>query len=737
MLFIDPDPALDPAAAGALGQWLVAATGRGFAPDTVPAADALARLERVAYSVVVLGLTQAGPGGERLIEVLYARYPEVMFVAIADPATCADGPGASGIRPAGSRPEIATLLVPPFSADELAVAIDDAYELFERRRRHRATAFDRAQILLVEDSDGDAELVSDYLTEICGAVVTRMPRVEAAVQALAKHRFDFVISDLSLPDARGLDAVRRLQPLAPDTPLIVLTGLDDEVLALEAVKQGAQDYLVKGQIDALSLRRTLSHARERKRTWNRLREQTRHDPLTGAANRAALRERIEHALAKTQRAGGAFAVMFIDLDRFKSINDTYGHDAGDIVLCEVIERLRQSVRTSDMVARLGGDELAVFLDDLWPDSRPLEVAERILATVAQPIATGSRALSVTASIGLACYPDRAGTIGGTVDAILKAADAAMYRAKRSGRNNVQIDGAVSDSELAHRVLAGELSQAVEQGALSVRFQPQYTVDRHHRVDRQRIVAFAARMAWTRAGGATIADGALQALIDSAGCAVAAGHWLLEEACAHLARWRADGLPQLRVIVGLSARQLAEPGLVDHVRELIIHHGVPPACLELEITERALIADVPRATLVLGELRALGVGLAIAEFGSGYASLAYLSKLTIDCLKIDRGLLANLDSDGERAMVASAIAALGHHLGLAVAADGVDSADLLHLLIAAKCDLVQGDWLGPAVDAGKFGRPAAAPPAFPTLDAIDVETFDPARRTERIPCIPAA
>ncbi|HET9625743.1 MAG TPA: diguanylate cyclase, partial [Kofleriaceae bacterium] len=558
VLFIDPDPTMDAASAAAVGRWLVAASRRGFAPDTVTAADALARLDRVSYGVVVLGLAQAGPGGgERLIETLYARHPEIMFVAIAEPRSAA-GAATPGARPAAeARPEleIATLLVPPFSPDELALALDDAYQLFDRRRRHRATSLDRAQILLVEDNEGDADLVMDYLTEICGAIVTRAPRIEAAVQALAAHRFDFVISDLSLPDARGLDAVRRLQPLAPDTPLLVLTGLDDEVLALEAVKQGAQDYLVKGQIDAPSLRRTLSHARERKRTWNRLREQTRHDPLTGAANRAALRERIEAALAKVSRVGGAFAVMFIDLDRFKAINDTYGHDAGDLVLCEVIERLRQSVRASDMVARLGGDELAVVLDDLWPEARPLEVAERILAAVAQPITTGSRALAVTASIGLACYPDRAGTIGSSVDAILKAADAAMYRAKRGGRNNIQVDGAASEAEVAHRVLAGELRDAVEAGELVVRLQPQLAIDRAAAgvpagvSDRpaQRVVAYVARAAWPRPGGGVITDAALQSLIDGAGCALEVGRWLIDRACGHLARWRAAGRPQLRVV----------------------------------------------------------------------------------------------------------------------------------------------------------------------------------------------
>ncbi|HET9620024.1 MAG TPA: EAL domain-containing protein, partial [Kofleriaceae bacterium] len=192
-----------------------------------------------------------------------------------------------------------------------------------------------------------------------------------------------------------------------------------------------------------------------------------------------------------------------------------------------------------------------------------------------------------------------------------------------------------------------------------------------------------------------------------------------------------GRPQLRVVVPLAARQLAEPGLVAEVRAALARHAVPPAWLGLEIAERAVVADVPRAVAVLGELRGLGVGLVISEFGTGYASLAYLSKLSVDCLQIDRALLHGLDSDGERTMVASAIVALGHHLGLAVAADGVDSADQLALLAAARCDLVQGDWLGAPIDASAIAAtPIAANP-------IDREVIDPARRTGRMPCITAA
>ncbi|HEY0190765.1 MAG TPA: GGDEF domain-containing response regulator [Kofleriaceae bacterium] len=707
MLFVDRDVA-------ACAAWTRAAAGHGLVADRVDPDQALAHAEQAGgYGVIVVGLAERGEAW-RLIDALIVRYPYSVVVATAARAEPVERHG-----PPGAQLEIATLLLEPFTAEDLAVALLDAFELVDRRGRHRATSFDRAHILLVEDNEGDADLITDYLQEICGAIVTPATRVDDAARAMSFHSYDFVISDLTLPDARGLDAVRRLQPLAPDAPFLVLTGTDDEELALEAVKQGAQDYLVKGQIDAVSLRRTLSHARERKQTWNRLREQSRHDPLTGAANRAALRERIEATLAKASRRRVAFAVLFIDLDRFKAINDSCGHAAGDIVLCEIAERMRQATRPTDVVARLGGDEFAVFLDDLWPDARPLEVAERILDALARPIAVPGREVTVTASIGLACYPEIAGSVAGSVDEILKAADSAMYVAKGHGRNNIQAYGAVSEAERARRALTAELAHAAERGELSLQFQPQYTIDG------QRVVAFEALLRWTRANGSAVPPAEFIPLLEDSGRIVAVGAWVIERACEQLMRWRGEGFTALRVAVNLSARQIADAGLVEQVRGALARHAMPPACLELELTETMLMADIGRATAVLAELRRLGVRIAIDDFGTGYSSLSYLSKFAVDCLKIDRSFIQNVDPHGagsrDGAMITSAIVTLGHHLGLEVVAEGVETAEQLAFLRQIHCDLVQGYLLGRPVDARQVSlpRPAAAAPA---------------RKTGVVPCV---
>jgi diguanylate cyclase (GGDEF)-like protein len=686
VLLVDSDDDL-------LASWATVAGRHGFA--TATADTATAAIEQMAhepYGVVAVDVELGGPNGRTLIEELCAGYPDATFIAIARRAGL-ERPHSKKLDVA-----IATIVVKPFEPDELVTALGDAFDLHERRTRHRATTFDHAAVLLVEDNDGDAELVSDYLAEICGAVVTLASRVEQAARAVADQQFDFIISDLTLPDAHGLDALRRLQPLAPDTPFIVLTGIDDEDLAVQAVQHGAQDYLVKGQIDALMLRRTLRHARERKHASNRLRDQSRHDPLTGVANRAALRERIEITLARARRRGVEFAVMFIDLDRFKAINDTCGHDIGDLVLCEIAERLRQALRTSDVVARLGGDEFAVFLDDLWPDSRPLEVAERIRRSLERPIILGDRTLVVTPSIGLARYPE----VTGSVDDILKAADSAMYVAKNKGRNNVQVYGSVSEQERARLALASDLQHALERGELSLHFQPQFTVAGRS------VVGFEALLRWHRRGGALVSPAEFIPLLEENGRIVAVGEWVLDRACEQLARWRADGKTSLRMAVNLSARQLSYRGLVECVRRCLTTYDIPAACLELELTETVLMDDTQRATAILGDLRALGVRLTLDDFGTGYSSLSYLSRFDVDCLKIDRSFIHQVDADRERALITSAIVTLGHHLGLEVVAEGVETNEQLAFLTTTKCDLVQGYLLGRPAEAAQFGdsRPLA-------------------------------
>ena len=687
VLFVDTD-------AAQLATCTALASDHGYEADTTAPSSAIDRMERFAYAVVACDLEATGANGRSLMEELCARYPTTTFIAITS---------RSGLdRPRSHRLDtaIATIVLTPFDPAELSIALGDAFELHDRRGRHRATTLEETTVLLVEDNDGDADLVSEYMSAVMGVNVTRAVSIDDAARAMADRSYQFIISDLTLPDARGLDAVRRLQPLAPDTPFIVLSGLDDEDLALQAVQHGAQDYLVKGQIDAPSLRRTLRHARERKQVANRLFHLTRHDPLTGAANRAALRERIENALARARRRNVGFAVIFVDLDRFKAINDTRGHDVGDTVLCEVARRLYEAVRTTDVVARLGGDEFAVLLDDLGPASCPAEVAERIRCGLERPIHVDSHTLVVTASVGVAIYPE----VSGSVDEMLKAADTAMYLAKGKGRNNVQLSGSVPADVRARLALAADLQHALERNEMTLQFQPQYTIDTQH------VVGFEALLRWRRHGEVPVPPSEFIPVLEHSGRIIAVGEWVLQRACEQLAGWRAAGWHQLRVAVNLSARQIAHPGLVDCVRRCLARYSLPGSCIELELTESMLMGDVEHTIGVLGELRALGVRIAIDDFGTGYSSLAYLSRFSVDSLKIDRSFIHELGSDRERALITSAIVTLGHHLGLQVVAEGVETSEQLAFLTEARCDLVQGYLLGRPAEAEAFEPPPGRPGA---------------------------
>ncbi|MCE9579401.1 MAG: bifunctional diguanylate cyclase/phosphodiesterase, partial [Deltaproteobacteria bacterium] len=366
--------------------------------------------------------------------------------------------------------------------------------------------------------------------------------------------------------------------------------------------------------------------------------------------------------------------------------------------------MQELVRSSDVVARVGGDEFAVFLDDLDRTSRPVEVADRIVRALARPIHVADRALVVTASIGVACYPD----VTGTVDDLLKAADSAMYLAKTCGRDNVQVYGASTAAAQERLALVAEVQHALERDEFSLHFQPQYALE-----DR-RLVAFEALLRWRRASGEDVSPVTFVPMLEENGLIVAVGAWVLERACAQLAAWRADGHTSLRMAVNLSARQLERAGLVDCVGKCLARHQLPPPCLELEITESTLMNDVARTAAVLSELRAMGVRLAIDDFGTGYSSLAYLTRFAIDALKIDRSFVDNVTLDEERATVTRAIVTLGHHLGLEVVAEGVETVEQLAFLTAIGCDLAQGYLLGRPAVAAPFAVPPVPPSSAPVL-----------------------
>lgn len=422
-----------------------------------------------------------------------------------------------------------------------------------------------------------------------------------------------------------------------------------------------------------------------------LEHQALHDPLTGLPNRLLLESRIAHALDRLQRGAVSLAVLFIDLDRFKVLNDSLGHTAGDALLSEFGRRLRDVARPGDTIARFGGDEFVVLCEDLLNDYDADRVARRFLEVTAAPIEIQGREISITASVGVATA--HASDVDPT--SLIRDADAAMYRAKANGRARVEFFDAALRSEVVARLdIEVELRHAISHGELSVLYQPIVSVSD------QRIVAVEALVRWQHPEHGLLAPDRFLPIAEETGLVVPLGAWVLEEAIAQFAHWReslGDQAPR-SVCVNLAAAQLAMPSLVDVVAEALARAGVEPEALCLEVTETALIRDPVTAEMTLHALAARGVQIALDDFGTGYSPLSYLQRFPVDFIKIDRSFIDGLGhSTGDRAVVAAVIA-LATTLGKTTVAEGIETARQLDVLQELGGGLMQGYYFSPPISS---------------------------------------
>jgi diguanylate cyclase (GGDEF)-like protein/PAS domain S-box-containing protein len=425
-----------------------------------------------------------------------------------------------------------------------------------------------------------------------------------------------------------------------------------------------------------------------------------HDALTGLPNRAMFSQRLTQALARAQRNGRKVAVMFVDLDRFKVINDTLGHDAGDRLLQQAATRLRSSLRESDTIARQGGDEFVVMVEDMAEVAQAVGVAQKVLDAVAEPYLLSGQECHVTASIGISVYPED----GGDVQALLKNADIAMYRAKDGGKNSFQFYSAQANRHsLARLALETDLRRALERQELHLHYQPKYD----HRSGR--ITGVEALIRWNHPGHGAVAPAQLIALAEETGLIVAIGDWVLRTACRDARRWVAAGLPATPVAVNLSARQFGRDDLVEVVGLALADSGLGAAQLELEITESAVMDNAERAAAVLDRLHAMGVRVALDDFGTGYSSLGYLKRFPVDSVKIDRSFIADIPQDQDDVAITRAVIAMAHSLQLKVIAEGVETAEQLHFLQQQGCDEMQGFRFCRPCDAAALEKLLALPP----------------------------
>jgi diguanylate cyclase (GGDEF)-like protein/PAS domain S-box-containing protein len=475
------------------------------------------------------------------------------------------------------------------------------------------------------------------------------------------------------------------------TPLVRAAGLGGGMsfaLLLGAEVLGVLEFFFRGVREpddgmvaiSQSIGSQIGQFMARKQVEEAVRFVATHDGLTNLPNRVMFHQRLEHAITQAQRHGRGLAVLFVDLDRFKLINDTLGHEAGDTLLREVARRLQDNVRAGDTVARFGGDEFVVLLEEVSEPMYVGSVARKLILSLAESFELSGQEYHVSASIGVSTYPDDADNAAG----LLKNADIAMYRAKERGRNTFQFYSSHMNIHSIERLtLESSLRRALERQELVLHYQPQ--VD----IPSGRVTGVEALVRWQHPELGIVPPGKFISVAEETGLIVPIGEWVMHAACTALRAWTARGLSGLRVAVNLSPRQFLHGDLVNNIGRVLAETGCEATCLELEITESMVMHDPKRAVRLIRRLKQMGVQVAIDDFGTGYSSLAYLKRFPIDSLKIDRSFVQDIPGDTGNVAITQAVIAMAHSLGLLVIAEGVETREQFEFLRAQACDEYQG------------------------------------------------
>ncbi|MCB9667496.1 MAG: EAL domain-containing protein [Myxococcales bacterium] len=557
------------------------------------------------------------------------------------------------------------------------------------------------RVLLIEDDPDHAFLIRRYLISAFNNLdVVHASCLSDALKAL-HDECSVIVADMGLPDTRGMETVEMLHRAAPETPIVILSSNPSEETALEAVQSGAQDYLPKSELSAHTLRRSIRYALERQHIKKKLSKLAHYDTLTNLVNRSMFHESLSQAVRRSKRVPGYLALMFVDLDCFKEVNDSFGHGVGDRLLVEVARRLEASTRESDIVARLGGDEFAILLESVADYKEVTRIADRVLRNINAPINIASHPLDVRASIGITVADHG---IDHT-EKVIQRADAAMYQAKAAGRNQYCFfDKHLHKQQRARRRSERALRIAVEQEAFELHYQPQYSLRDG------RIMGIEALLRWRRPDGGLVTPREFIHILEEDRLIGDVGRWMFSEACQAIKRWRELG-PGVRIAVNISPVQFEDRSFVKGLMDICEKYAVEPSQLQLELTEDALMADIDQAKRAVYELTLLGFTLAIDDFGTGYSSLAYLRQFAVHTLKIDRAFVSGLPGEKVDEPIVTAIVALGACLGCAIVAEGVETQEHETVLKHLGCDAAQGYFYSPplseadlrALLAGRFSQ----------------------------------
>jgi diguanylate cyclase (GGDEF)-like protein/PAS domain S-box-containing protein len=563
-----------------------------------------------------------------------------------------------------------------------------ATDVTERRRAEQTLRNNEEEFRLVFESAKDAILWADPET----GLITRCNR--AAESLLERERDEIVGQPQTAIHPAGKAEyyaemferhIRQEGRADEEAEVITKSG------RVVPVHIGASLTMVGGKPIIQGIFRDIT---ERKRAEETIKHLAYHDVLTHLPNRTLFKDRLTQALAQAHRKGRMVAVLFLDLDQFKVVNDTVGHAEGDRLLQRVAKRLAGLVREGDTVARVGGDEFVLLLAEAVEVEDAVEVAERILESFKGPWTLQGQEFRVTTSIGIATYPSD----GEDAESLLRNADTAMYRAKEHGRDNYQLYTPAMNARIAERLaLENSLRHGLERGEFVVYYQPQVNIGSGQ------VAGVEALVRWEHPERGLVLPAEFIPAAEETGLIVPLGEWVLRTACAQNKAWQEEGLPAMRVAVNLSARQFQQRNLMEVVARALQETGLAPHLLQFEITEGIAMHDVDFTVPMLRRLRAMGVQFAIDDFGTGYSSLAYLKRLPIDAVKIDRSFVSDLTVDADDAAIASTVITMAHSLKLSVIAEGVETEEQLAFLSRRRCDEMQGYLFSRAVPAEEIGK----------------------------------
>jgi len=471
--------------------------------------------------------------------------------------------------------------------------------------------------------------------------------------------------------------------------MILLTGQGDHELDIKAIKTGASDYLIKSEINADLLERSIRYSIERKRTEDDIYRMAYYDPLTGLPNRMLFQDRLKQALQEAERDSNIVAVMFLDVDNFKRINDTFGHGVGDNLLKEIASRLSDFVRKNDSVARqqtnnlfarLGGDEFTVLLSEIKVVEDASRVVQRINDAMSQPFLLGAQEVFVTVSTGIAIYPDD----GKDSDSLIKNADSAMYYAKEHGRNNYQYYMQSMNARALERLmLENDLRRALEKDELVLYYQPQVDI-----VNGQ-VVGVEALIRWEHTEKGLVPPLDFIPIAEENGLINPIGEWVLKTACKQSRKWQEAGIHAIPMSVNIASQQFQQRNFIEIISNAINDSGISPKDLMLEITESTLMENTDAVSAKLHEVTSMGVQLSIDDFGTGYSSLSYLKRFPIHAIQIDYSFVKALNTNPDDAAIVEAIISMARSLRLDVIAEGVETEEQLEFLREQGCGVVQG------------------------------------------------